>query len=88
MLTLYSGSFNGIGDNLTPSNRVKIRRFTVHPLVIFIFPAIKVNPQKSTNNSGYCTNTNQPVGNEHDYICYLTKFDIIKHFPLVSVSKK
>lgn len=45
VLTLRGRGLELVARQLTPADGVEVRRLAVHPLVILILPAVKMDPQ-------------------------------------------
>lgn len=59
-LTLRRWRLELVPSELTPSHRIQVWGLTIHPLVIFILPAIEVDPQEAVDDASHRGHTHQP----------------------------
>lgn len=57
-----------VAYQFTPTHRIDIWGFTVHPLVIFAVPAIKVDSEEAMNHPLHCGHTDK--SGLHQVYCF------------------
>ena len=59
-LTLRGGRLQLVPGQLTPAHGVEVRGLAVHPLVVLVLPAVKVDAQQAVDDPRHRADAHQP----------------------------
>lgn len=54
------GRLQLVAGQLAPAHRVKVGGLAVHPLVVLVLPAVKVDPQEAVHDPGHRGDADEP----------------------------